>query len=161
MNKIPSEVSEEANDLSPIDMSNRKRLCQVAIHFQQAMAHLLICDPLIYSSLLTKENELPTLFELKVVLQGKESQLPDAPYLSYVSGILFALNCLDRDTGSLLYRHLFIRREKDQWQESFSHSAFYRVSNKAIDMFFQILDGSDFDFCWKKEAVNDNSSERT
>lgn len=156
MNKLTAEIPVAEGPFVPLSTANRQRLSQVVLRFQQALAHLLMRDPTLYCALLTKENELPTLFELKGILEGTPCPLSDRPFLSYVSGILFALNCLDRDTGSLLYRHLFIRREMDQWQESFSHSAFYRVSNKAIDSLFRILDGTDFEFSCTKEAFEDN-----
>lgn len=138
MKENPIDKDAFFSDLTP---NARERLKRVVLHYRQSLCALLMFHPVSVSRLLTKSNDLPSLFMLKAVLEDPRLPGKAHSFLSYVSGILFALNCLERDTGVLLYRHLFIQRDCDEWMKSLSHSSFYRISGKAIHTFFQILDG--------------------
>lgn len=123
-------------DLSGLTAESRKKLVDVAAHFNQALAYLIMQQPFVFGHLMVPNGNLPDFVDIRYALDHATRDPRNDSMTGFVFSTLYALNVLDNDEGSILYRHLFVRREKDRWHETFSHSSFYRISQKAIDGFF-------------------------
>lgn len=110
----------------------------LAKRFKSASTKLVMERPETFLPLFSNNGELPTPLQLKSTLEeGYPSVMK--PMVHYVIGILFALNAIGRMPGAFLYRTFFLAGQEDSFQDTYSHSSFYRNRNAAIDAFWDLL----------------------